>query len=101
MSKKTVGKGSLSLLLSIAAFLWMYTIQGRCLGDEILTAINLPAWSNGTSGIHYTVFYAFIFLLPAFLLGVKYNHHKLAAAGKWISAVFMILLLAGMLFMIA
>lgn len=115
--KKTIGVGSLSLLLAVLALLWSYSVFGFCLGDKILTALNLPAWSeNGAeqtantvsivplaqsgSGVHYTVFYALIFLLPALAIGIKFKGDLFAAVGKWLSALFLILLLISPLLMI-
>ena len=30
-----------------------WTKTGFCIGDNIFTALGLPAWSKGTSGTHY------------------------------------------------
>lgn len=46
MKKKKLGLGSISLLLVIVAVLWSYNISGYCLGDQVLHALNLSAWSN-------------------------------------------------------
>ena len=46
MNKKKTGVGSLSLLLVLAALVWSYNIFGFCLGDKVLTYLNLPAWSG-------------------------------------------------------
>ena len=64
---KKIGIGSISLLLVIIAFFWAFEIMGLCLGDSILTTLNIPTWSNSAnaSGTHYPVFYTFIFLIPA------------------------------------
>ena len=88
--KKKLGKGSLSLLLVILALLWSCNIaiyDNFCLSDCFLGLVNIPAWSNGTSGMHYTVWYSLILLIPAFILGIKHENHLFAVSGKWISGV--------------
>lgn len=67
MKNKKIGIGSLSLLLVIIAFVWAFNIFGVCVGDHILATLNIPTWSNmaNATGTHYTIFYSFIFLIPA------------------------------------
>ena len=96
---KRYGIGSLSLLLVILAFLWAFTLNGVCLGDKILNLIHLPAWSNGASGTHYTVFYAHIFLIPAFILSICFPNDKFSTVGKALSCLFMFILFISQLFM--
>ena len=99
---KKIGIGSISLLLVIIAFFWAFEIMGLCLGDSILTTLNIPTWSNSAnaSGTHYTVFYTFIFLIPALVLAIKHRDDLFAKVGKWSSIVFIAILLLGMLFMV-
>ena len=102
MKNKKIGIGSISLLLVIIAFFWAFEIYGFCLGDSVLATLGIPTWSNGAgaSGTHYTVFYTFIFLIPALILSIKYKENKFALAGKVLSIFFMSELLIGFLFMI-
>ncbi|NLC87305.1 MAG: hypothetical protein GX682_00765 [Clostridiaceae bacterium] len=99
---KKLGIGSISLLLVIIAFFWSFEIMGFCLGDSILATLNIPTWSNSAnaSGTHYTVFYTFIFLIPALVLAIKYRDDLFAKIGKWSAIVFIAILLLGLLFMI-
>ena len=99
---KKIGIGSISLLLVIIAFFWAFEIMGLCLGDSILTTLNIPTWSNSAnaSGTHYTVFYTFIFLIPALVLAIKHRDDLFAKVGKWSSIIFIAILLLGMLFMV-
>ena len=99
---KKIGIGSISLLLVIIAFFWAFEIMGFCLGDSILATLNIPTWSNSAnaSGTHYTVFYTFIFLIPALVLAIKHRDDLFAKVGKWSSIVFIAILLLGMLFMV-
>ncbi len=115
MEKKKIGLGSLSLLLVIAAVLWSYNISGFCLGDQILHALNLPAWSNEAAtagrtlsivpfgheaeGVHYTVFYSLLFLVPALLLAIKKKDDLFAQVGKWTSLILILLLVISPVFM--
>ena len=102
MKNKKIGIGSISLLLVIIAFFWAYEIYGFCLGDSILATLGIPTWSNsaGASGTHYTVFYTFIFLIPALVLAIKHRDDLFAKVGKWSSIIFIAILLLGMLFMV-
>ena len=99
---KKIGIGSISLLLVIIAFFWAFEIMGLCLGDSILTTLNIPTWFNSAnaSGTHYTVFYTFIFLIPALVLAIKHRDDLFAKVGKWSSIIFIAILLLGMLFMV-
>ena len=78
MKNKKIGIGSLSLLLVIIAFVWAFNIFGVCVGDHILATLNIPTWSNmaNATGTHYTIFYSFIFLIPALILSIKYIVYK-------------------------
>lgn len=102
MKNNKIGIGSISLLLVIIAFFWAYEIYGFCLGDSILVTFGIPTWSNSAnaSGTHYTVFYTFIFLIPALILSLKYKEDKFAKIGKVLSILFMAILVLGLLFMI-
>ena len=100
---KNWGIGSLAFLLSIFAIFWCCNIQwwgGFCLGDYVLKMLGLPIWSNGNSGIHFTVFYGLIFTVPAWLIGRVYLCDRLAVAGKNIAMVLTLALLLSPVFMI-
>ena len=86
MKRRSFGLGTLSLLLTAMGIAWGFTFNDMCIGDIVLSFIGLKAWSNGNTGIHYTIWYSLIFLIPAFLLGQKYKNHFGATAGKIISA---------------
>lgn len=102
--KKKLGMGSMSLLLFALGVIWSANINRQfCLGDSILNAIGLPAWSNGNSGSHYTIIYALIFLIPSIIVGYKFPNDLFAKTGKvasmilgWISIlclIFMVILI--------
>lgn len=94
--------GMVSFLLVIFAILWSFSfgLNGFCLGDTILSFLGMPAWSNGNSGTHYTIFYSLIFLVPAVLISFKYENDLFARLAKWISTIFSLVLLAGLFFMV-
>ncbi len=103
MTNKKIGIGSFSLLLGIIAVFWSSNISWLndfCFGDKILRYINLPTWSNGTDGTHYTVFYAYLFLIPALILSQRFKNNLFSKAGKWLSLFLLILIGAVSLFMI-
>lgn len=85
MNKK-LGTGSISLIFVMLALLWSCNIRGFCIGDFVLNHLGLPAWSEGTSGMHYTVFWGLPLYITAFLLGHRYPSHLFAHSGKWLSA---------------
>ena len=101
MKNRKIGIGSISLLLVIIAFFWAFEINGICLGDAVLSHLGIPTWSNdaNASGTHYTVFYTFIFLIPALIISLKYKEDKFAKAGKILSIIYLSLLILSMLFM--
>lgn len=102
MKNKKIGIGSISLLLVVIAFIWAFEIYGICLGDSVLSTFGIPTWSNSAnaSGTHYTVFYTFIFLIPALLLAIKYKNDLFAKVGKVLSILFTAILILGLLFMV-
>ena len=46
------------LFVILFSVVFSFTSNGFTLGDEILNALNLPAWSDGSLGTHYTIFYS-------------------------------------------
>ena len=54
MDRKVWIRRGISLLLAIFCLAFGITWDNRfCLGDVILNAVGLPAWSQGTTGLHY------------------------------------------------
>lgn len=102
MKNKKIGIGSISLLLVLIAFFWAFEIYGICLGDAVLSHLGIPTWSNdaNASGTHYTVFYTFIFLIPALIISLKYKEDKFAKVGKILSIIYLSLLILSMFFMV-
>ena len=52
--KQKVTKRIVAVLLIILGLVLGVTYKdGLCVGDNLFTALGLPAWSNGTTGTHY------------------------------------------------
>ena len=91
--KKTLGKGSISLLLVVLALAWccnLPILNGKCLGDIALNFLGLPTWSNGTMGLHITIFWSLLILIPAFLIAIRNKKDLFAESAMWISGLFCI-----------
>ena len=91
--KKTLGKGSISLLLVVLALAWccnLPILNGKCLGDIALNYLGLPTWSNGTTGLHITIFWSLLILIPAFLIAIRNKKNLFAESAMWISGLFCI-----------
>ena len=101
MSRK-FGAGSFSLLFVLLAILWSCNLSlfdGKCLGDYVLNSFGVPAWSNGDTGIHYSVYYSLLLLIPAFILGKKKPLDLFAVTGKWLSGIMLGIMLIALFFM--
>lgn len=89
--KKTLGKGSISLLLIILALVWccnLPILNGECLGDIVLKSFELPTWSNGTTGLHITIFWSLLLWIPAFFIAICNQKDLFAESAMWISGLF-------------
>ena len=100
MKKKKIGVGSISLLLVVIAIFWAFKIDGFCLGDYRLSLLNIPAWSDGSEGIHYTAFSALLLLVPALLISLKFKDDLLSKIGKWLSIILIAMILLSIFFII-
>lgn len=100
MEKKKIGVGSIPLLLAIIAIFWSFNINGFCLGDYILSLLNIPAWSDDSEGIHYTAFSALLLLVPALLISLKFKDDLLSKIGKWLSIILIAMILLSIFFII-
>ncbi|WP_283657597.1 hypothetical protein [Paenibacillus sp. RC343] len=57
-NEKKIGWGSLSLLLSLLGMAVSFEFGNYIFGDQLLSFLGLPAWSNSVdnTGFHYTIF---------------------------------------------
>ena len=88
--KKKVGKGSISILLVMIALAWccnLPILNGKCLGDIALDFLGLRTWSNGTTGLHITIFWSLLLLIPAFFIAIRNKKDLFAKSAMWISGV--------------
>ena len=99
--KKKIGVGTLSFILFIIGLIWDITLKySFCLGDIVLNSIGLKAWSSGSSGTHYAVFYSLIFLIPSAVIRMKFPDNMLAKFGKSGSIVLACFIVLSSFFMI-
>ncbi|USK73967.1 hypothetical protein [Peribacillus frigoritolerans] len=95
---KDFGLGSLSFVLCLSGILFTFDFGDKsCMGDHILHTLGISGWSNGGSGIHYTVFYSAIFFIPSFIIGHIYPDTRGATAGKIISGILSVLIVSALI----
>lgn len=83
---KEFGIGTISLVLFIVGVLFGISFRNICIGDYLLNGIGLKSWSNGDSGIHYTVFYSLAFFIPSFFIGLNYKDN-FGSKARYMSAI--------------
>ena len=71
MTRRSVGIGAIILILVAIGAVMGLTVNGVCIGDNILHSLGMKAWTNGTTGTHLSACYSFIFFIPAFILWKK------------------------------
>jgi len=88
--KNRIGLGSASPVLSVMGILFAFSFGDRvCYGDLILDFAGLKPWSDGSFGVHYTIFYSLIFFVPALIFSWMFKDNLGAKSGK-ISSIIMI-----------
>ncbi|SIR86597.1 hypothetical protein SAMN05878482_106271 [Peribacillus simplex] len=91
---KKLGLGSLSLLLFLLGLLFSFSFgKYGAFGDHILRFIGINPWSNGDTGLHYTIFYALTFYIPGLMVGYKFKNDWGAKIGKNLSLILVVLVL--------
>lgn len=93
VKRRKLGIGSLAFVLMALGILTAFTFKGQCIGDAVLNAIGLRAWSEGTQGIHYTVFYSLIFFVPSAAIASVHREHLFAKSGGAVSFVLSVIIL--------
>lgn len=77
-------------MLVVLALAWccnLPILNGKCLGDIALNFLGLPTWSNGTTGLHITIFWSLLLLIPAFFIAIRNKKDLFAKSAMWISGV--------------
>jgi len=87
---KELGIGTISLVLCLVGLLFSFSFNNFSIGDYIINGIGLKSWSNGNSGLHYTIYYSLIFFISSFFIGLKYKKHFGSKLGRNTSAVIII-----------
>ncbi|ADO59823.1 hypothetical protein [Paenibacillus polymyxa] len=99
-NKRKIGWGSLSLLLALLGVAVSFKFGNYILGDYLFSLVGLPAWSNNVNntGFHYTLFLSIIFFIPSLIFGSKNPEDFGAKIGKWISSIYLILIIIMFIF---
>lgn len=98
VSNKKIGLGSLSLILFVIGLIFSVTLGNQgAYGDKVLESVGLQSWSNGNTGIHYTIFYSLLFFVPALVLSRKHQDNIRAKIGGRLSLVIIIFIIINML----
>ena len=99
--KKKLGPGSLALLLLMFGLFFSMSFNNKpAFGDHVLTFLGLSPWSRGDSGIHYTVYFALIFFIPASILGYTFRNDWGAKIGRMVSTIISVSLIFSIFFII-
>ena len=101
-NKKKIGWGSLSLLLAFLGMAVSFKFGNYILGDHLFSLLDLSAWSNSVdnTGFHYTMFLSIIFFIPSLIIAYKKPEDFGAKIGKWISSIYLILIIIAFIFFI-
>lgn len=74
--------------------------NGLCIGDNILNLVGLKAWSKGTSGNHYTMFYSLLFFFPSMIIGWEFKENIGSKLGSILSLIVATIIILAMFFMV-
>ena len=99
-TRKKLGIGTFSISLIIFGFIFGYSRQGICLGDNILKNLGISSWSNGTTGIHYTTLYSMVFFIAAFVMALKGKNDYGARIGLFVSMAVVIFTIVSALYIL-
>ncbi|WP_043891154.1 hypothetical protein [Paenibacillus sp. Aloe-11] len=100
-NEKKVGLGSLSLLLALLGMAVSFEFGNYIFGDQLLSFLGLPAWSNvDNTGFHYTFLLSIIFFAPSLIIGYKNPNEFGALIGKRISGIYLLFIIISLIFFI-
>jgi hypothetical protein len=96
-----MGWGSLSLLLALIGMSISFEFGNYILGDQLLSFLGLPAWSNvDNTGYHYTFLLSIIFFIPSLIIGYKNPKEFGSNIGKRVSGIYLFLIIVSLLLFI-
>ncbi|SEK07090.1 hypothetical protein [Paenibacillus polymyxa] len=101
-NRKKIGRGSLSLLLSLLGMAVSFEFGDYIFGDQLLSFLGMSAWSNpvNNTGFHYTIFVSSIFFIPSFIIGYKNPEDFGALIGRRVSSIYLFIIIISLLFFI-
>ncbi|MDN4080554.1 hypothetical protein [Paenibacillus polymyxa] len=101
-NRKKIGRGSLSLLLSLLGVAVSFEFGDYIFGDQLLSFLGMSAWSNpvNNTGFHYTIFVSSIFFIPSLIIGYKNSEDFGALIGRRISSIYLFIIIISLLFFI-
>ncbi|MDG0056330.1 hypothetical protein ABFY57_11065 [Paenibacillus polymyxa] len=101
-NRKKIGRGSLSLLLSLLGMAVSFEFGDYIFGDQLLSFLGMSAWSNpvNNTGFHYTIFVSSIFFIPSLIIGYKNSEDFGALIGRRISSIYLFIIIISLLFFI-
>ena len=92
MTKRSIFRKWITAVALIVIGLAMgvtWTSSKFCLGDQLFLSLGLPAWSNGTTGMHYPAIVGRIFLL----IGIGFANSTLPnKLRRWIGGAILLLI---------
>lgn len=98
---KKLGLGSFSLMLVVLGLLFSFSFSKYdAFGDYLLRFIGINPWSNGDTGLHYTIFYSLAFYIPALFVGYKFKGDWGAKTGRILSLILVVFILFSILFVV-
>ena len=90
--KQKVTKRIIAVFLIILGLVLGVTYKdGLCVGDNLFTALGLPAWSNGTTGTHYPAVVGSVIILIGIGL---FNYTLQTKARRLLWGIVILLLIA-------
>ncbi|MEK5404975.1 hypothetical protein MKX36_03420 [Paenibacillus sp. FSL W8-0439] len=101
-NRKKIGRGSLSLLLSLLGMAVSFEFGDYIFGDQLLSFLGMSAWSNpvNNTGFHYTIFVSSILFIPSLIIGYKNSEDFGALIGRRISSIYLFIIIISLLFFI-
>ncbi|SPY15955.1 Uncharacterised protein [Paenibacillus polymyxa] len=101
-NRKKIGRGSLSLLLSLLGMAVSFEFGDYIFGDQLLSFLGMSAWSNpvNNTGFHYTIFVSSIFFIPSLIIGYKNSEDFGALIGRRVSSIYLFIIIISLLFFI-